>query len=265
MIEIASASDERIQDYRSLKDVTLRRALEPASGLYIAESAGVIHQALSVGHQPRSLLLARDRMGEFTHVIEQLDESVPVYIADYSVLQGITGFHVHRGALASMHRPEVSAVEGIIANARRIAILESLVDHTNVGAVFRSIAALGWDAVIMNEQCADPLYRRSVRVSMGAVFHVPWAKVSNWPQGVAELKSTGFSIHALTPSPSAINIADVAVVPEQRVALLIGTEGQGLSNDALAIADTHVRIPMAAGIDSLNVGAAAAIALWQMR
>jgi tRNA G18 (ribose-2'-O)-methylase SpoU len=265
VIEIISATDDRISDYRSLKDVTLRRALEPVNGLYIAESAGVIRQAIDVGHRPRSVLLARDRVDDMAQVINGLDPAVPVYIADYPILQGITGFHVHRGALASMHRPPPRTVSEVVDRARRIVVLESLVDHTNVGAVIRSIAALGWDGVLLNEQCADPLYRRSVRVSMGAVFQVPWAKFTHWDEGFQTLTSAEFSMLALTPSVDAMDISAFAVQPDQRIALLIGTEGQGLSATALAATDIHLRIPMAAEVDSLNVGAAAAIALWQLR
>ena len=190
---------------------------------------------------------------------------VPVHVGDAALLEGITGFHLHRGAIASMHRPALPAVQDVLRGARRVVVLEDLVDHTNVGAVFRSVAALGADAVLVTERCADPLYRRSVRVSMGAVLQVPWTRLPHWRTAAPLLADAGFTTAALALSDDARDLDALAADPPDRLALVLGTEGDGLSRAALAVADIVVRIPMQHGIDSLNVAAAAAVALWALR
>jgi tRNA G18 (ribose-2'-O)-methylase SpoU len=194
-----------------------------------------------------------------------LAADAPVYVGTPAVLQSITGFNVHRGAIAAMHRPAPTPVPEVLARARRVAVLEDVVDHTNVGAVFRSAAGIGADAVLVSPRCADPLYRRAVRVSMGTVFQVPWARLEPWPGGLAVLREHGFTVAALALTPSAVPLDRLAEQPPDRLALVLGTEGDGLSDLALAEADLAVRIPMAGGVDSLNVAAAAAVALWATR
>jgi tRNA G18 (ribose-2'-O)-methylase SpoU len=263
VIELRDPTDERLRDYRDLKDVNLRKVLEPAGGLFIAESALVIRQAILAGYQPRSLLLASDRLGEFSELLAIIAPQTPVYLADYDLLQSVTGYPVHRGALASMHRPEPRTWLDVVDHATRVVILEDIVDHTNLGAIFRSVAALGWNGVLMSPRCTDPLYRRSVRVSMGAVFNVPWARIDPWPEGLTELRNRGWRLLALTPSAGATSLEDFD--REGPLALMLGSEGPGLTQRGLAQADELVRIPMANNIDSLNVSAAAAIALWALR
>jgi len=265
MITIDDLADPRISDYRDLKDVSLRKVLEPEHGMFIAESALVIEQALQADFHFRSLLVAANRASEVRHLIEQIGPDVPVFIADYPLLEQITGFNVHRGVLAAVHRKPPWEASALIGTARRLVVLESLVDHTNVGAIFRSATALGWDGVLLNEQCADPLYRRSVRVSMGSVLRMPWAKVSPWPDGLHVLKDAGFRLLALTPSNAAEDLSDFTADERERIALVLGTEGDGLTPGVQELVEDGLRIPMARGIDSLNVGAAAAIALWQLR
>ena len=263
MIHDVDVEDPRLADYRDLRDVSLRKVLEPAHGLFIAESKNVIGQALRAGYVPRSLLIDRDRLREIKDLQPWLSEDVPILTASQELLRRITGFTVHRGFLASMHRKPARAVAEIVAGARRLVVLESIVDHTNVGAILRSAAGLGWDGVILDEACADPLYRRSVRVSMGAALTLPWARVQPW-SSLPEVLN-GFRILALTPDTSATDLDQLAVSADDRIALVFGTEGSGLSPMALAMVDRHVRIPMQQGVDSLNVGAAAAIGLWHLR
>jgi tRNA G18 (ribose-2'-O)-methylase SpoU len=200
-----------------------------------------------------------------TDLIDELDE-VDVFVGEPAVLEEITGFHVHRGALAAMKRPPLPEVASIIRDARRLVILEDIVDHTNVGAIFRSAAALGIDGVLVTPRCADPLYRRSVRVSMGTVFQVPWTRIDPWPQQLAQLSAGGFTTVALDPGAlDAVALDEFAAQAPERCALILGTEGPGLTPPALAATDVRVRIPMAHGVDSLNVGAAAAVVFWALR
>ena len=202
-------------------------------------------------------------------LVEQFPQA-PVYTAPEAVLEGITGFHLHRGALAAMNRPELPAVADLLHGARRVAILEDIVDHTNVGAMFRSAAGLGVDAVLVTPRCADPLYRRSVRVSMGTVFQVPWTRLPAWPGGAHRLRELGYTVAALALSDDAVTLDEFAASPavtaaDSKVALLLGTEGHGLTDAAVRAADVVVRIPMAGGVDSLNVAAASAVAFWATR
>lgn len=255
--------DPALRDYRGLTDVALRRLSEPADGLYIAESSKVIARALAAGHRPRSVLVLEKWLGDILPLLEGYD--VPVYVGDAALLESITGFNVHRGALAAMQRPKLPAVSELIADARLVVVLEDIVDHTNVGAIFRSAAGLGADAVLVTPRCADPLYRRSVRVSMGTVLQVPWTRLPEWPEGADILHDAGFRLAALTLAENSVSLADYAAHAPKKVALLLGTEGDGLSRAALGHADTAVTVPMEHGVDSLNVAAASAVALWALR
>ena len=260
---VTDPADPRLRDYVSLTDVVLRRVTEPADGLYLAESAKVIERALAAGHQPRSVLLQQKWLDELTPLLEPYD--VPVYLAAPEVLEKVTGFVMHRGALASMHRPPLAPVAEVLRDARRVVVLEDIVDHTNVGAIFRAVAGLGADAVLITPRCADPYYRRAVRVSMGTVLQIPWTRLAEWPAGAEQLHDAGFAIAALALADDGVDLATYAQHPPDRIALLLGTEGDGLSPAGLAAADTVVTIPMSRGVDSLNVAAASAVALWALR
>ena len=262
-IEVGRAGDARLADYTRLTDASLRTHLEAEHGLFIAEGTKVITRAVAAGYPVRSVLLGKSRVADLPALAAAAAQA-PVYVVPDDVAESLTGYRVHRGALASLARKPLPAVAAVIAAARRIVVLEDLVDHGNVGAIFRCAAALGVDAVALTPRCADPLYRRSVKVSMGAVFAIPYARMAGWFDGLAELKSAGFRTLALTPDEGAAPIDD-ALRGAARVALLLGTEGDGLSERWLHEADAAVRIPMnpaarAAGVDSLNVVAAAAIA-----
>lgn len=258
---ITDPADPRLRDYTGLTDVALRRRREPAEGLFMAEGEKVIRRALEAGYPMRSMLLTpkwAEAMRETAAV-----SGAPVYLVDPELAEQVTGYHVHRGALAAMARKPLPAAGELLAAARRIAVLEAVNDHTNIGAVFRGAAALGMDAVLLSPECADPLYRRSVKVSMGAVFALPYARLERWPHGLEEVRSAGFRLLALTPGEHAADIAEtVRAHGGERLALLLGAEGDGLTPRALAAADRQVRIPMAHGIDSLNVAAAAAVAFY---
>ena len=256
--------DPALEDYRGLTDVALRSRVEPERGLYIAESQFVIARAIEAGHEPRSFLCSEKWLPSIERYAARWPD-VPVFVGADAVLEEVAGFHVHRGALASMRRPAPRAVAEVIAGARRVAILENLVNHTNVGAVFRSAAAMGVDAVLISPRCADPLYRRSVRVSMGSVFQVPWAPLADWPGGLAELREAGFVVAALVLDPGAVPLDAFCRQTPERLALMLGAEGDGLSSAAIDGADVTVTIPMAAGVDSLNVAAASAVAFWATR
>ncbi len=263
VIRITDLEQDGLADYSRLTDVALRRRTEPAGGLYIAESSKVIARALEAGHQPRSVLVQEQWLSGMEELLAPYD--IPVYVGPPELLETLTGFNLHRGALASMHRPALAPVEDLISQARRIVVLEDIVDHTNVGAIFRAVAGLGADAVLITPRCADPFYRRSVRVSMGTVLQVPWTRMPDWPAGADVLKAAGFHIAALALSNDAVTLDAFAADPPERVAILFGTEGDGLSSHALAGADTVVTIPMLHGVDSLNVASASAVALWALR
>lgn len=260
---ISDAADDRLADYRDLTDVALRRVLEPEGGLYIAESAKVLGRALAAGHRPRSVLVQEKWLPDAEALVD--DAGVPVYVVTAAIAETLTGYAVHRGVLASMHRPPLSPVADVVADARLIVVLEDIVDHTNVGAIFRAAAGLGADAVLISPRCADPLYRRSVRVSMGTVFQVPWTRLPEWGTARGILHDAGFELAALALSDDAVPLDEFSSRQPERVALMLGAEGDGLSRTALAAADTVVTIPMAGGVDSLNVAAASAVALWELR
>jgi tRNA G18 (ribose-2'-O)-methylase SpoU len=252
-----------LADYARLTDVALRRVSEPEGGLYIAESSKVIERALRAGHVPRSVLMTERWLADVEPLVAHLDGEI--FVGDAALLETLTGYHLHRGALAAMHRPELPSVESLLAGARRVVVLEDIVDHTNVGAIFRAVAGLGADAVLVTPRCADPLYRRSVRVSMGTVLQVPWTRLPEWPLGADLLRDAGFEVAALALADDAVPLDEYAASAPERVALLLGTEGDGLSRDALRVADRVVTIPMLHGVDSLNVAAASAVALWALR
>lgn len=260
VIPVHDPADPRLADYAGLTDVALRRGLEPERGLYMAEGAKVIARALAAGHEPRSVLTTERWLNSIA-----VPASTPVYVAPAEVLEQITGYQVHRGALAAMHRPVLPPLAHLARDARRIVVLEGIVDHTNVGAIFRSVAGLGADAVVVAPTCADPLYRRSIKVSMGTVFQVPWTRAANWPDALTELRDIGFTVAALALSAEAMSLEEFAAAGHERVALVMGAEGDGLTRAAQQAADVTVTIPMARGVDSLNVAAASAVALWALR
>ena len=264
---IALTDVDDLPEYSRLTDVKLRRRLEPERGLYLAESLNVIRRALEAGHEPISFLTAPRWLADLDPLLARVGAGehgdIPVYVAEEEQLERITGFHLHRSPLAAMHRPVLPPLETVLAGARRVAILEGIVDHTNVGALFRSAAALGLDAVLTTPDCADPLYRRSVRVSMGTVFQIPWTRIDPWPGGIDTLRGLGFTTAALALREDAVSLENFQ--PPGRLALILGTEGDGLAARTVAAADVALRIPMAHGVDSLNVAAAAAVAFWATR
>lgn len=260
-IFVDDAGDPRLADYAGLTDVELRKSLEAGHGLFMAEGEKVIRRAVAAGYAVRSLLASERKAAALVSLADV--GGAPAYVVPDEVAERLTGYHVHRGALAAMDRRPLPAVPEVLNRARNVVILEDIVDHTNVGAIFRSAAALGMGAVILSPRCADPLYRRSVKVSMGAVFAVPYARMTDWYRGLAAVRAAGFRLLALTPDASAVPISKVAL--GERAALMLGTEGDGLSSRWLHEADEAVCIPLdpaarAAGVDSLNVVAAAAIA-----
>ncbi|GAA1371790.1 RNA methyltransferase [Luteococcus sanguinis] len=262
LIELDDPADERVRDYLALRETTLRHSLEAAEGIFIAEGPLVIRRAIEAGYRPRSLLLAPRYLDELGDLLDGLD--VPVYVVSTRLAERITGFHVHRGALASVERHTRHRVEDVLAG-NRLVVAEDLVDHTNVGAILRSAAGLGWDGVLLAPGSADPLYRRSVKTSMGAVFSLPWARLDE--RGLAPLQEAGFTLVAMALRDDAVTLDEYAagVGPDDRIALLMGTEGAGLSDEWLAAADVVVTIPMGHGIDSLNVAAATAVACYALR
>ena len=263
-MHLSTAADPRVADYTNLTDTALRRRREPEEGMYIAESSKVLRRALDAGHRPRSFFLAEKWIPDLQDLLDRYPD-VPAYVGSADVLEEITGFHLHRGALAAMERPAPLELAPLLASARRVAVLEDIVDHTNIGAIFRSAAALGVDAVLISPRCADPLYRRAIRVSMGTVFQVPWARLEAWPQDLSLLKEAGFTVAALELTEDAVDVDVLAARNPDRLALVLGTEGAGMSAGTLAAVDLAVKIPMRTGVDSLNVAAASAVAFWELR
>ncbi len=260
-IDVTDASDPRLDHYRNLTDVALRRQQEPRWGLFMAESAKVIARAVAAGHEVESALTSPKWLPDLAELLSATD--APIYVADESVLKSVTGYRVHRGALAAMRRSPLPTLVDVMRGANRIAVFEGIVDHTNVGSAFRSIAGLGFDAVVIDPTCADPLYRRSVRVSMGAVFSVPWTRVDEWPAALDDLRAAGFSLVGLSPGGSQ-DLGDFAAAAPPRVAVLLGAEGAGLTPQAMERVDRLLRIPMAEGVDSLNMAAATAVACYAL-
>ncbi|MCD4535276.1 RNA methyltransferase [Nocardioides sp. cx-169] len=259
LIPIDDPDDPRLADYRDLRDVELRKHLEGEHGLFLAEGEKVVRRAVEAGYEPRSFLMAPRWLDGLAEVLDRSD--APCFVLEERLAEQVTGFHVHRGALASLHRPPLRSIDEVLEGARSVLVLEDLVDHTNVGAVFRSGAALGFDAVLLAPRCADPLYRRSIKVGMGAVFTMPWTRLPDWYDALPDLSARGFTTVALTLAEDAVGIEE-AVAGLDRVALVLGSEGHGLSSRWEQSADRRAVIPMREGIDSLNVAAASAVACW---
>jgi len=257
VVEIADLSDPRLSDFAHLTDVALKKS-GGEHGLYLAESLLVMERALRAGHVPRSVLALGSAVDEAIAALGDAD--VPVFHGPPELLEQLTGYLLHRGLIASMHRPPLRTVADLLAEARRVVVLENVVDPTNVGAIFRSVAGIGADVVLVTPRCSDPFYRRAIRVSMGTVLQVPWTRTGDWTSLRAELDTAGFEVAALALTDDAIPLR--SFVPGERLALVLGTEGEGLTPEAVAAADTVVQIPMRHGIDSLNVAAAAAVAMW---
>ncbi|MDN5550306.1 MAG: TrmH family RNA methyltransferase [Brevibacterium aurantiacum] len=258
-----SVSATELYDYTQLTDVALRSVREPAEGLFIAESSKIIRRAHAAGMVPRSYLTSPKWLFDLADLIAAYD--APIFIGTDAAVEALTGFHLHRGALAAMHRPAMDDVSQLVAKARRIVVIEDVVDHTNVGAIFRSAAAFGVDAVLVTPRCADPLYRRSIRVSMGTVFQVPWTRIESWPAGVDSLRELGFHVAALALEQDSVAIRDFAANAPERTAIVFGTEGDGLRRSTIAACDSTVMIPMSGGVDSLNVAAASAVACFALQ
>ena len=269
IIEITDFSDPRLDLFARLTEGQLRRRQESEQGIFIAESPKVIERALNGGYTPVALLMEQKHVdGDAAHILARCPE-VPVYTAERGVLEALTGFALTRGVLCAMERRPLPSVEELLKDARRVAVLEGVVDPTNVGAVFRSAAALNMDAVLVTPTCCDPLYRRSVRVSMGTVFQVPWTRIGDdhtqWPHpGMERLKSLGFKTAAMALSDDSVSIDHPALQAEEKLAIVLGTEGDGLANSTIAGCDYTVKIPMSHDVDSLNVAAASAVAFWQL-
>ncbi len=265
VLEITDFSAPELDVYARLTEAQLLNRFAPAKGMFIAESPKVIHRALDGGCTPVSLLMERkDINGSAREILARCPE-IPVFTADEDVLCKLTGYHLTRGVLCAMRRPRLPAPEEICRKARRIVILENVQNPTNVGAIFRSAAALGMDAVLLTPGCSDPLYRRSARVSMGTVFQIPWTFTGPWPESMETLQALGFKTAALALSENSVSIDDPDLMGEERLAVLLGSEGDGLACSTIARCDYTVKIPMYHGVDSLNVAAASAVAFWQLR
>ncbi len=265
VIEITDFSAPELDVYARLTEAQLLNRFEPAKGMFIAESPKVIHRALDAGCQPVSLLMERkDITGAAREILERCPE-VPVYTADEELLCNLTGYHLTRGVLCAMRRPPLPAPEALCSDANRIVVLENIMNPTNIGAIFRSAAALGMDAVLLTPGCSNPLYRRSARVSMGTVFQIPWAYTPQWPEeGMRLLKEMGFKTAAMALRDDSVSVDDPSLMGEEKLAIVLGSEGDGLTNDTIASCDYTVKIPMFHGVDSLNVAAASAVAFWQL-
>jgi tRNA G18 (ribose-2'-O)-methylase SpoU len=263
-LNITDADDPRLADYVRLRETSLRRHLEAEHGLFIAEGEKVIYRAVEAGYRPRSFLLAERWLAGLHDVLQQWPD-IPVFVVTEELAEQVTGFHVHRGALASLYREQRHRVDDVLP-MRRLVVLEDIVDHTNVGAILRNAAGLGWDGALLSPRTADPLYRRSIKVSMGAVFSLPWARLEDW-RGTPELLAAGrFLTVALSLAPDAVDLNQLAasLAPSTRIAVMVGTEGAGLSRRWSEGAAVRARIPMFAGIDSLNVAAATAVACYAL-
>lgn len=268
LIPITDFNDPALDVYARLSEVQLLNREFPEKGLFIAESPIVIERALNAGYEPVSLLAEDRHVEKFGALLERCGD-VPVYAAPFEVLTKLTGFALTRGMLCAMKRPKLPTVEDICKNIRRVAVLENVVNPTNMGAIFRSAAALNVDAVLLTPACTDPLYRRSIRVSMGTVFQIPWTYLGDemacWPHpGIDQLSAFGFKTAAMALSDDSISIDDPTLLAEEKLAVILGTEGDGLADETIATCDYTVRIPMAHGVDSLNVAAASAVAFWQL-
>lgn len=279
LVEIAALDDPRLDAYVHLTDVQLRSRLEPERGVFIAESENVIKRALEARMQPLSLLMTKKHYDSLQPMLSRIEATypdAPVFVTPHEELAKLTGFELTRGALAAFNRPALPSVAEVVRDAHLIAVLENITNHTNVGAIFRSAAALGVDAVLVTPECYDPFYRRAVRVSMGTVFQVPWTRIGNeddthkgkgaWAkEGLALLRELGFATAAMALSENSIPLDDPRLATHPKLALVFGTEGDGLAPTTITACDYTVRIPMANGVDSLNVAAASAVAFWELR
>lgn len=269
IIEITDLNKPELDIYARLSEVQLLHIYEPKRGLFIAESPKVIERALDSGCIPHSILVEKKHIdGEAKDILARC-EDIPVYTAEFDVLTKLTGFQLTRGMLCAMFRPELPTMEKVCANARRIAILENVVNPTNIGAIFRSAAALNIDAVLLTPACSNPLYRRAIRVSMGTVFQIPWTYIgdetSEWPEkGIQKLHELGFKTAAMALNDNSVSIDNAQLMNEKKLAIILGTEGDGLADTTIANCDYTVKIPMSHGVDSLNVAAASAVAFWQL-
>ena len=269
IIEINHIKSPELDVFARLTEAQLRNRLEPEKGIFIAESPKVINTALDCGFEPISILTERKNIeGQAHDLIERCGE-IPVYTADREILEKLTGYVLTRGVLCAMKRPLLPNVDDICKNAKRIAVLENVADSTNIGAIFRSAAALGMDAVLINPSCCDPFNRRAVRVSMGTVFQIPWTQIcedaDDWAKhGTEKLNKMGFKTAAMALSDNSVSIDDEKLMSEEKLAIILGTEGDGLSHNTIANCDYTVKIPMFHGVDSLNVAAASAVAFWQL-
>ena len=270
IIEITDFMSPELDAFARLTEAQLRNRLEPEKGIFIAESPKVIERALDAGCEPISLLMERKHISGQAHDIIARCGNIPVYTANSDLLAKLTGFQLTRGILCAMRRPQLPCVEDLCAGARRIAVLEGIVDPTNIGAIFRSAAALNIDAVLVTPTCCDPLYRRAARVSMGTIFQIPWTRIGNkpsdWPQpGIERLQKLGFKTAAMALSDTSVSIENPQLMAEEKLAIVLGTEGDGLAPCTIANCDYTVCIPMSHGVDSLNVAAASAVAFWQLK
>ena len=262
VLEISDLADPRLADYAHATDVALKKARGTEHGLYLAESLLVFERALRAGHRPRSVLALGSTVDDALDLLGDID--VPIFVGPGELLAELTGYVLHRGLIASMHRPALPDPDDLLAGARRVVILEDVADPTNVGAIFRSAGAIGADAVLVTPRCSDPFYRRSIRVSMGTVLQVPWTRVGDWDETRELLTRHGFHVAALALSPDAVSLREVNSSDHERLALVLGAEGGGLTDAAIAAADSVVMIPMKHGVDSLNVAAASAVAMWAL-
>lgn len=268
IVEITDFESKELDIYARCNEPELLRGFGRDGGIFIAESPKVVERALDAGYQPISMLVEHRHIdGEAKHIIKRCG-SVPVYTAEFDVLSKITGFKLTRGMLCAMHRTKLKTIEEVCAEAKRIAILENVMNPTNIGAIFRSAAALGMDAVLMTPGCSNPLYRRAIRVSMGTVFQIPWTFFDGelkWPyDGMKILKNMGFKTAAMALTDNSVSIDNKELLSQEKLAIILGTEGEGLMAETIEASDYTVKIPMANGVDSLNVAAASAVAFWQI-
>ncbi|MGO2430218.1 TrmH family RNA methyltransferase [Glutamicibacter arilaitensis] len=263
IMQVADLSDARLDEYLRLSEAHLRMRTDVENGLYIAESTKVVQRAINAGHVPRSFLLAEKHLDQLVEEFNRFPDA-PIFIGDDRQLEDLVGFHLHRGAMASMNRPEPLDLSQVLEASSRVAILEDIADHTNLGAIIRSASGLGVDAVLLTPKCVDPWYRRSARVSMGTVFDLPWVRMLSWPEDIRTLKQHGYQMLAMELTDDAIPLNEVQITAGQKVAMILGNEGRGVTAQALEAVDQTVIIPMHREVDSLNVGAASAIAFWHL-
>lgn len=263
ILHIADLQDARLDEYLRLSEAHLRMRSDVENGLYVAESTTVVSRAINAGHVPRSFLLAEKHLDQLTEEFARFPDA-PIFVGSDEQLQDLVGFHLHRGAMASMNRPEPLNLSEVLEQSSRIAILEDIADHTNLGAIMRSASGLGVDAVLITPKCVDPWYRRSARVSMGTVFDLPWVRLTSWPEDINILKAHGYTMLAMELTDDAVSLAEVEMPEGKKFAMILGNEGRGVTEETLSLVDQAVMIPMHREVSSLNVGAASAIAFWEL-